>query len=61
MHKYLVYTNQVMIADEALNEEEAGPYSNLKTAICGVINLFMEKYEEDFGTASPTSNIASLK
>ena len=48
MHKYLVYTNPALVADEANNDEEGGPYSNLKSSICGVINLFMEKYEEDF-------------
>lgn len=46
--KYLTYNNAALIADEQNNDEEAGPYSSLKTSICSVINLFMEKYEEDF-------------
>jgi len=48
MHKYLTYTNQMLAQDETNNDEEAGPYSNLKESICKVINLLMEKFEEDF-------------
>jgi len=48
MLKYLTYSNALALQDEVANEDETGPVTMVKTSVCGTINLFMSKFEEDF-------------
>ncbi|KAI9492718.1 Cse1-domain-containing protein [Zychaea mexicana] len=42
---YLVYNNQYLQIDD---DEEAGPLERIKTGICEILELYTQKYEEDF-------------
>ncbi|CAO3625530.1 unnamed protein product [Cunninghamella echinulata] len=43
--KYLTYENPLL---ESQDEDEAGPLEKIKTGICEVIELYSQKYAEDF-------------
>ncbi|ORZ08645.1 Cse1-domain-containing protein [Absidia repens] len=43
--KYLMYNNPLLVTDD---EEEAGPLEKIKTGICEIIELYTQKYVEDF-------------
>ncbi|KAG0191747.1 importin-alpha export receptor [Apophysomyces sp. BC1034] len=43
--KYLVYGNTFL---ESQDEDEAGPLEKTKTGICEIIELYTQRYEEDF-------------
>ncbi|KAF7731911.1 importin-alpha export receptor [Apophysomyces ossiformis] len=43
--KYLVYGNTLL---ESQDEDEAGPLEKIKTGICEIIELYTQRYEEDF-------------
>ncbi|RKP12976.1 Cse1-domain-containing protein, partial [Piptocephalis cylindrospora] len=45
-HKYLTYTNPVLEADA--DEDHPGPMEMVRTAICGIVELYTIKYGEDF-------------
>eukprot|EP00656_Telonema_subtile_P052628 TRINITY_DN7388_c0_g1_i2.p1 TRINITY_DN7388_c0_g1~~TRINITY_DN7388_c0_g1_i2.p1 ORF type:complete len:781 (+),score=314.39 TRINITY_DN7388_c0_g1_i2:123-2465(+) len=46
--KFLQFSNPLCEAEQLANDDETGPVVALKTAVCGTINLFMSKFEEDF-------------
>ncbi|KAI8375933.1 Cse1-domain-containing protein [Radiomyces spectabilis] len=43
--KYLVYGNTLL---ESQDEDEAGPLEKIKSGICDIIELYTQRYEEDF-------------
>ncbi|KXX74491.1 Importin alpha re-exporter [Madurella mycetomatis] len=45
LHKYLSYTNPIFDAED----EEATPLETLKSDICDALQLFTNKYDDDFG------------
>ncbi|BFZ62404.1 importin-alpha export receptor [Saitoella coloradoensis] len=45
MHKYLTYANPVLNTDD---DEEAGPVEKVKAGICEVVELYTQRYEEEF-------------
>ncbi|RKO91450.1 Cse1-domain-containing protein [Blyttiomyces helicus] len=47
LHKYLVYTNPLL---ESEDEEQAGPLEKVKTSICESIEIYANRYEEEFPT-----------
>lgn len=48
-HKYLVYNNPQLEGDE----DESGVLENLKSSICEVLELYTQRYEEEFGSMLP--------
>ncbi|CCU77389.1 chromosome segregation protein Cse1 [Blumeria hordei DH14] len=47
LHKYLTYENSLLNKDDDL---EAGPLEYVKAGTCEVMTLYMQKYEDAFGT-----------
>jgi exportin-2 (importin alpha re-exporter) len=45
LHKYMSYTNPIFDAEE----DEATPLETLKSDICDALQLFTNKYDDDFG------------
>ncbi|KAL2152512.1 hypothetical protein VTH82DRAFT_5696 [Thermothelomyces myriococcoides] len=45
LHKYITYTNPIFDGEE----DEATPLETLKSDICDVLQLFTNKYDDDFG------------
>ncbi|CAO3610336.1 unnamed protein product [Cunninghamella blakesleeana] len=43
--KYLTYENPLLVSQD---DDEAGPLEKIKTGICEVIELYSQKYSEDF-------------
>ncbi|KAH8598260.1 CAS/CSE protein [Bisporella sp. PMI_857] len=46
LHKYLTYENPLLATDD---DSESGPLEYLKSGICEVITLYLQKYEDAFG------------
>ncbi|KAF8538224.1 Cse1-domain-containing protein [Trichophaea hybrida] len=46
-HKYLTYTNPLLVTDD---DEEAGALERTKSGICELLQLFVGKYEDVFGS-----------
>ncbi|EWC48283.1 hypothetical protein DRE_02387 [Drechslerella stenobrocha 248] len=49
-HKYLTTTNPLLATDD---EEEAGVEEYVKAGICEILVLYMQKYEDAFGSLTP--------
>ncbi|RKF60712.1 Importin alpha re-exporter [Erysiphe neolycopersici] len=47
LHKYLTYENSLL---ETKDECEAGPLEIVKAGICEVVTLYLQKYEDAFGS-----------
>lgn len=45
-HKYFTYSNPLLEADA--DEDQPGPMELVRTAICGIVELYTIKYGEDF-------------
>ncbi|KAL0088446.1 Cse1-domain-containing protein [Phycomyces blakesleeanus] len=43
--KYLLYNNPLLVSED---EEEAGPLEKIKTGICEIVELYTQKYSEEF-------------
>jgi exportin-2 (importin alpha re-exporter) len=46
LSKYLTYENPLLVTDD---ESESGPLEGVKTGICEVLVLYVQKYEDAFG------------
>ncbi|KAJ8119394.1 hypothetical protein ONZ43_g3645 [Nemania bipapillata] len=46
LHKYLVYENPILATDD---DSEAGIIENVKADICEALELYVHKYDDDFG------------
>lgn len=49
-HRYLTYSNPVMATDE---DEEVDPVVAVKSSICEILQLYTQRYEEEFGKLLP--------
>jgi exportin-2 (importin alpha re-exporter) len=49
-HKYLVYSNPLLDTDD---DNESGPIESVKSSICEVLELYTQRYEEEFGRLLP--------
>jgi exportin-2 (importin alpha re-exporter) len=47
LHKYLIYENALLATDD---DSESGPLEFVKAGICEVITLYMQKFEDAFGS-----------
>ncbi|KAI0023504.1 CAS/CSE protein [Xylariomycetidae sp. FL0641] len=50
LHKYLTYDNPLLATDD---DSEAGPIEIVKADICEALELYVTKYDEDFGKYTP--------
>ncbi|KAI0875042.1 CAS/CSE protein [Hypoxylon argillaceum] len=46
LHKYLIYENSILATDD---DSEAGIIENVKADICEALELYVHKYDDDFG------------